>query len=397
MISDDADYLDIDTGSLALIVLLFALVPIFSYFGLPYLDILTRVFIIGLFAISFDLLLGYTGLLNFGQTLFFGMGAYVLAYTLNWLGFNFFVGLIFSALVGLGLGVLLSFIIRRSFKGIPFTFFSLAFAMIVLSMYQKRLLQGISGGEGGIIVNLPDVFQSIWVLRFFEFGVFGLLALIFLLLLMRRTEIESIYAKGALLAASTLAVAGIFYLAASHLDSLRSLPGFNRIGPNRYYLSLVFLIGIYFLTRRIVNSPVGKVWQSIRENETRAAVIGYNPFTYKALAVSISGSIAGLAGGLYAPYLLTVSAGNVFDPFITIRALIFTVLGGLGTLRGAILGAGIILLLEHFLNPIIGAWTNLLIGVLFIVVVFTMPRGIVGQFISSRGKSFRETVRELVS
>ncbi|MFB6290407.1 MAG: branched-chain amino acid ABC transporter permease [Candidatus Bipolaricaulia bacterium] len=181
-----------------------------------------------------------------------------------------------------------------------------------------------------------------------------------------------------------------------HLGYLEGAASYQKLTPNRYYLALTILVAIYFLARRIVNSPVGKVWQSIRENETRTAIIGYNPLNYKLLAVAVSGAIAGLAGGLYAPYLLTVSAGNVFDPFLTIKALIFSVLGGLGTLKGAILGAGIILLLEHFLNPIIGAWTNILIGVLFIVIVFTMPRGIVGELMTTGGKSFREIIKEMV-
>ncbi len=381
MLSKYKGLLSSNSSSWALIVILFALVPVFSYFNLPYLDILTRVFIIGLFALSFDLLLGYTGLLNFGQTLFLGMGAYVTAYALSWWGLNYFVALLLSLLVGFGLGILLSFIIQRSFKGIPFTFFSLAFAMIVLSMYQKRLFQGVSGGEGGVGVMLPDVFQSMWALRLFELGIFGLVAVLFIYVLFREIKDFSGLAKAGLLGFSTAVIAGLFYLAVDHLNALATARSFSRIGPNRYYLTLVFLFAFYLLTRRIVSSPVGSVWQSIRENETRVSVIGYNPFTYKMMAVAVSGALAGLAGGLYAPYILTVSASNVFTPFLSIRALVFVVLGGVGTLHGAILGTGIILLLEHFLNPIIGEWTNLLIGILFIVIIFTMPTGIVGKWL----------------
>lgn len=384
-------------GSLVIATLFFALIPVFSYFGLPYSDILTRVFVIAIYALSFDLLLGYTGLLNFGQSLFFGMGAYITAYTLSWTEMHFFVALLFSALIGGVLGVLLSLMVKRSFKGIPFTFFSLAFAMIVLSLFQKRLFQGISGGEGGLLIPLPGILRSIWALRVYEIGFLGLLTLALLFAIYRITKNTSIYLRTGLLV-GTAGVAGfIFYLVMDHLSYLEGAASYQRLTPNRYYLALTILVAIYFLARRIVNSPVGKVWQSIRENETRTTVIGYNPFNYKLLAVAVSGSIAGLAGGLYAPYLLTVSAGNVFDPFLTIKALIFAVLGGLGTLKGAILGAGIILLLEHFLNPIIGAWTNILIGVLFIVIVFTMPRGIIGELMTTGGKSFKEMVKEMVS
>lgn len=381
--------------SLGLLALLFSLLPIFSYFGLPYADILTRIFIIGLFALSFDLLLGYTGLLNFGQTLFFGMGAYVTAYTLNWLGYHFLIALVFSVFTGAVLGVILSLIVQKSFRGIPFTFFSLAFAMIILSLFQKRLLQGISGGEGGIIIQLPDVLQSMWILRILELGILGVLLLVLLVSIYRATRKNSLLVRVFTLL-GYLGLSGVvMYLTVDHVQGLHSAVSYNRITPSRYYLSLAILVAVYFFTRRIVNSPVGRVWQAIRENETRTSVIGYNPFNYKLLAVSVSGAIAGLAGALYAPYLLTVSAGNVFDPFLAIRALIFAVLGGLGTLRGAILGAGVILLLEHFLNPLIGEWTNILIGILFIVVVFTMPRGIIGEWMTSGGRSIKETVKDL--
>ncbi|MFB6290406.1 MAG: hypothetical protein ABEJ25_01575 [Candidatus Bipolaricaulia bacterium] len=182
-------------GSLAITTLFFALIPVFSYFGLPYSDILTRVFIIALYALSFDLLLGYTGLLNFGQSLFFGMGAYITVYTLSWAGLSFFAALLFSTLVGAILGVFLSLMVKRAFKGIPFTFFSLAFVMIVLSMFQKRLFQGISGGEGGLLVPLPGILRSIWALRVYEIGFLGLLTLALLFAIYQTTKDYSIYLR----------------------------------------------------------------------------------------------------------------------------------------------------------------------------------------------------------
>ncbi|MBS3786762.1 branched-chain amino acid ABC transporter permease [Candidatus Bipolaricaulota bacterium] len=392
-----AKHLKSNSYPLATIGLFFALIPIFFYFNLPFADILTRIFAISIYALSFDLLLGYTGLLNFGQSLFFGMGAYITAYTLNWTEFNFMVALLFSLLVGAILGVILSLIVRRSFKGVPFTFFSLAFVMIILSMFQKRIFRPVSGGEGGILVPLPGILKSIWAIRVFEYGFLGLLAIGLLVAIYKNTRNFSLLQQVPTMLVSSGIIGGIFYFATEHLSYLESAASFERLTANRYYLTLSFLVAIYFLIRRVVSSPVGKVWQSIRENETRTEVIGYNTFNYKLLALAVSGSIAGLAGGLYAPYLLTVSAGNVFDPFITIRALIFAVLGGLGTLKGAILGAGIILLLEHFLNPLIGGWTSILIGIIFIFVVFSMPRGIVGELTVTGGKSFREMVREMVS
>lgn len=394
---DATSFLKSNAYSLGIMVLLFALTPIFFYFNLPFADILTRVFVIALYALSFDLLLGYTGLLNFGQSLFFGMGAYITAYTLNWTGISFMVSLVFSALVGAALGVLLSLIVQRSFKGVPFTFFSLAFVMIVLSLFQKRIFRPVSGGEGGILIPLPGVLRSLWTLRLFEYGFLGLLSLGLLIAMYRNTKRLSIVKRISAITASSAAIGAVFYFATEHLNYLASAASYQRLTANRYYLSLLFLAGTYFLIKRIVNSPVGRVWQSIRENETRTEVIGYDTFNYKLMAVAVSGSIAGLAGGLYAPYLLTVSAANVFDPFITIRALIFAVLGGLGTLKGAILGAGIIMLLEHFLNPLIGGWTSILIGILFIVIVFTMPRGIIGKLTEVKSKSFIETVKSMLS
>lgn len=391
------DYLKSNSYPLGTIALFFALIPIFHYFNLPFADILSRVFVISIYALSFDLLLGYTGLLNFGQSLFFGLGAYITAYTLNWTGLNFMIALLFSLLVGGILGIILSLIVRRSFKGVPFTFFSLAFVMIVLSMFQKRMFRPVSGGEGGILIPLPGVLRSMWAIRVFEYGFLGLLAVGLLVTIYKNTREFSLFQQTGFLLAGSGVIGVIFYFTTKHVNYLGSAASYERLTANRYYLTLSFLVAIYLLIKRFVNSPVGKVWQSIRENETRTEVIGYDIFNYKLLALAVSGAIAGLAGGLYAPYLLTVSAANVFDPFITIRALIFAVLGGLGTLKGAILGAGIIILLEHFLNPIIGGWTSILIGIIFIIVVFTMPRGIIGKLSEVRSKSFLETVRSMIS
>lgn len=395
-ISEKLDALQNKTVSLSIVTMLFVLNPIFYYLGLPYADVLTKVFVISLFALSFDMLLGYTGLLNFGQTLFFGMGAYMTAYSLNWLGLNYIIALVLSTLVGAGLGVVLSFLVKRSFKGIPFTFFSLAFGMIVLSMYQKRAFESISGGEGGIIISSPEMLRSMWMLRFFQIAVFAVIIGLLIISVYKKIQDKSENTQIAILIPLVVILGFFFYLMFGNLTNLESLPSYERMTPVRYYLSLSILIGVYFIAKRIVSSPVGSVWKSIRENETRTSVLGYKPFNYKLLAVVISGAIAGLAGGIYVPYLLTVSAGNVFDPFITIRALIFAVLGGLGTLKGAILGAAIIILIEHFLNPIIGPWTNILVGILFIAVVFTMPRGIIGKWTSQDTKSIKETIKNIV-
>jgi len=146
-----------------------------------------------------------------------------------------------------------------------------------------------------------------------------------------------------------------------------------------YFIALVFLVLAYFLMKRIVNSPTGRVIQGARENEDRARMIGYNPVTYRTLAFVIASVFAGVAGGLYS--LWTTSATpSMTSGVTTVNVLIMTILGGMGTLVGPILGAGIMQIFSQFFYTWFGARWPLVFGIIFVLIVMFLPYGIIGTW-----------------
>ena len=131
--------------------------------------------------------------------------------------------------------------------------------------------------------------------------------------------------------------------------------------------------------RRIVNSPTGRVLVAIRDNENRVSMIGYNPAIYRSVAFMISGLVAGLAGAFNAVWNLGATPGMA-SALTTINALIITILGGMGTLIGAILGAGIWQFISQFFFEWFGARWPLVFGILFVLIVLFLPFGIVGTY-----------------
>jgi branched-chain amino acid transport system permease protein len=164
-------------------------------------------------------------------------------------------------------------------------------------------------------------------------------------------------------------------------------PSQNRI--NLYYLGLALFVFVFLFIRRVVNSPTGSVFQAIRENEERAQTIGYHTLRYKLLAIVMAGMMAGMAGILHG--VLNKKLGpEMFGVTYTVDALLMTIIGGVGTFTGPILGAGGL----HLLNTqfrdyvlVIGdvsinigdSWL-LIQGIIFIVVVLVFPYGIVGTW-----------------
>lgn len=371
-----------DLVFLCLVAFLFILQVMLTYAGLVrYIDILVTIFIMGIFALSFDLLLGYVGLLNFGHTLFFGMGAYVTAYMLIWTPTPYPAVLIVVTLVGAVLGFLVSYAVRRVFYGVPFTFISLAIAMIVYFLYRKREFIPISGGEQGLVVPIPEMMKSFW-LSAFSFVAYSIIILMLLVAVYNKVMRKSSQTSrkfGVLLVSIALAVVS-FFVMWKNLIGLLSVPDYKRITPNFYFFSLIVLCICYLLAKKFASSPVGHVWAAIRENEVRAEIIGFDVFKYKLLALMVSGGMAALAGGIYAPYRFMVSPDSVFTPMLVINVIIYAVLGGLGTLSGALLGTAIVIFLDRFLIDYIGGWGPVVIGIIFILFVLSLPGGIIGTW-----------------
>jgi len=299
--------------AIAMGCVLLALVPLFS--GSYFLSFATEVLIFAIFAMSLDILLGYTGLMSFGHAAFFGLGAYTVVllgakYGLSlWLGL--FAGIAVAAIGAVVIGV---FCVRV--KGIPFLMLTMAFAQLIYSVAVKwRDFTGGSDGVGGVV-------------------------------------------RPSLLSFS--------------LDSPELM----------YLLILAFFVATYFALRRLVDSPLGKSFVGIRENEMRMRAMGYPTVKYKLLSFVISGAVAGMAGGLYAFFNEYISPDAVYWS-ASGDVLVMVTLGGAGSLVGPVIGVITFLGLKYFVSSTTQHWT-LIIGIIFIFSVMYFPHGIYGAIRSLR-------------
>jgi branched-chain amino acid transport system permease protein len=276
---------------------------------------LTEVLIWGLLAMSSDLLIGYTGMISFGHSAFFGLGMYGAAAALLmfppnlWLALAF--GLIGSAVVALFVAYF-STRLRDIYFAITTLIFSQIFYVIIFTWTE------VTGGENGLNFRRPP-----------------------------------------------LAIPGLF-----------SVP-FN--SETMHWFVLAVVTASYLILRRVTRSPFGMVLQSIRENEPRTRAIGYPVERYKIVAVMLSGLFAGLAGVLYALQNRFAAPDFIFF-LVSGEAVIFNVMGGIGTLVGPIVGAGFFQLMRELLSRLFGDQFPYLIplGVVFIVMIIFLPQGLLG-------------------
>jgi branched-chain amino acid transport system permease protein len=159
-----------------------------------------------------------------------------------------------------------------------------------------------------------------------------------------------------------------------------------------YYVALAALVAGFLLLRLFVQSPAGRVWQAVRENEGRALMIGYHPYAFRLLAYVIAGTMATLVGALYALFVGAVSP-NLLSADTTIQLLLMVIIGGAGSLWGALLGAALVRYLNHYLNVLstssfVGSLPNwlhqtigqplLIFGVIYLLLIYFFPQGIAG-------------------
>jgi branched-chain amino acid transport system permease protein len=289
-------------------------------------------FIMAVFAMSYDLLMGFGGILSFGHAASFGGGAYAF-------------------------GLLMKHVVP------PIT-----------SNY--RVMIGS--------VNITDVIVLLVV-----FLVVILVSILIGLLF----AASSIRLKGAYFAMLTLALGSAMHILVKATDfhqwtgadeGLHGVPVPLWLNPTQnrltvYFISLAFLVICYLIMKRMVNSPTGRVIIANRENEDRMRMIGYNPVTYRTIAFVSSSIFAGLAGALYSIWN-TSATPTMVSAVMTINALIMTILGGMGTLVGPILGAAIMQTISQFFYTWFGARWPLVFGVLFILIVMFLPYGIIGTW-----------------
>ena len=207
----------------------------------------------------------------------------------------------------------------------------------------------------------------------------------------------SLRLKGVYFAIFTLAVAEMGFIWTSrwaYTDAedgfpLQTIPEFLNPSRNRlnyYYITLVITVLCFLLIRRLMNSPTGRVMLAIRENEDRAQAIGYNTLRYKLLSITLASMMASLAGIIHV--VLNKKVGpEIMSTQFTIEPLLMTIIGGIGTFSGPVLGASFLHLSERILNRefVIGGLTlnvgeywSLILGIVFIVVVLIFPQGFVG-------------------
>ncbi len=291
-------------------------------FILPHLGFapttMNRIVVWGLFGIGFDILFGFTGLLSFGQSAFYGTGGMVAAYLLTIVGLPYvvislFIGMIVAAIVGYLIGLIA---LRRT--GIYFAMITVAIAE-VFYFVEFNPLSDYTGGENG----LPGVPTPVLPLGF--------------------TTIH-----------------------------------FNTDWSLYAYFAFWYFVGIV-IALRIVRSPVGAVLSAIRDNPLRAAAVGHNIHGYKLTAFVIAATYAGFAGGL-----LGVMQGFMPPEAFTFdtsgQLVMQTAIGGTGTLFGPLVGATVWLYLSDFLQTTLhlGATWKLMLGVVFVLLVCFLRRGLIG-------------------
>ena len=289
-----------------------------------------------LFACAFNLLLGFTGLLSFGHAAFFGAGAYGAGYALLHWGVTPEVGLAVGTLVATLLGALFGALaIRR--QGIYFAMITLALAQMV---YFFCLQAPLTGGEDGM-QGVP---------------------------------------RGKLLGLLSL-------------QSENNAPAYAL-----YYTVLAIFAAGFWLIYRTVHSPFGQILKAIRENEPRALSLGYEVDRYKLLAFTLSAGLAGLAGAMKTLVLGFATLTDVHWQ-TSGEVVLMNLVGGVGTILGPVIGAGVIVTLQNELADKVGPWVTVIMGVIFVVCVLLFRRGIVGEVVARVGamKSDEVTSGEVTS
>jgi branched-chain amino acid transport system permease protein len=288
-----------------------------------------------LFALSLDFVMGYAGLVSLGHVIFYGVGAYTTVLVGMHLTPSVFLALLAGVVVCLPLAWIIGQLSIRV-AGVYFAMITLGFAELFAELPFK------TAGINGYLDSLG--FLPAWLRAPELNGENGLFGVDFVYGLASGPEVGSVELFGD---------AELFF-----------------------YLVLVAVVGSYLLARRLMDAPFGSVLLAIRESERRATFVGYDVTAYKRRAFVVSGGLAGLAGGLQA-----ISTGGVAPNFLhwikSGEVIVMTILGGMGTLYGPMLGAGVFLGLKEFLlTQGIDQWQGVL-GVIFVVVVIFLPEGLV--------------------
>ncbi len=278
-----------------------------------WVNIMAEIMIWGLFASSVNLLLGYTGLLSFGQSLYFGFGAYGVAFAIGKFGLGVFPAFFIGVAVATAVAAVAGFFAVRltwHYFAIITVVFSLIFYLVAVGW------KTVTGGDDGMSFSLPVIAK------------------------IGDTEL-------------TL------------LD-----PTFQ------YFFILAIVAACFLLQYILLRSPLGVAFTAVRDNAVRAGLIGLNPYLIRLASFIISGFLAGVAGSLFALFSRYASAQYMYWT-VSGEAVIWTIVGGTGTLFGPMIGAALLILMREELSTY---WEHylILVGVIVILVVTFAPKGIVG-------------------
>ncbi|GAA0768345.1 branched-chain amino acid ABC transporter permease [Ideonella azotifigens] len=339
-------------AALLLIAAALLLAP-FLFHGAKALNVAAKVLVFILLVASYDLLLGYAGIVSFAHTMFFGIGAYGVAIACARAGSGVGWG---HVALGLGGALLLSLLLSLVIGLFSLRVKAIFFAMITLavaSAFQTLAsqLSELTGGEDGLSYKVPALLSPS----------FEPLA-------------EPVF--GLMIDGKVIAYYGLF---------------------------IVVALGFLALLR-VVNSPFGRVLQAIRENDFRAEAIGYRVVVWRTLANVLAAAVATVAGGLLALWLRYTGPDTTLSFEVMLDILLIVVIGGMGTLYGAVLGAALFVLAQNYLQDLLALGARALegvpvlsalvspdrwlfwLGLGFVLCVYHFPSGVVGRLRAKPGR-----------
>jgi len=336
---------------LRIFLLVFFMATPFLFRSFEITDVVLKIIIFSALVASYDIILGYTGIVSLGHVLYFGIGCYFVAIFMGKLDSISYSSMVLAFLIAVVISGILSLLIGLFSLRIRAIFFAMiTLAFMEFTFILSSQLRSITGGDDGISFKLP-----------------GILAVDFNL-----GRILGVQLTGRIIS---------------------------------YYLILLICLILFLLMLRFVHSPLGRVLQSIRDNEQRSTAIGYRTYLFQVIASSFASCMAAMAGGCFAIWVRYVSPDSSLSVPIMLDVLLMVIVGGMGTLYGGIFGAAFLVIMRAFLPKLQILATSLLpgipiaarlserwllyFGLLFILIVYFFPKGIAGtvQEIYSRRKA----------
>ncbi len=322
------------------------------------LEVAARICIFIVLVASYDLLIGYTGIVSFAHTMFFGFGSYGAAIALKQMGPGWdavALGALAGAAVSLVVAVAIGLVSLRV-KAIFFAMITLAAASVALVLASQ--LSHLTGGEDGITYRAPDLFKPATKLLTDADG--------------KVVEWFGVKLNGKIAA---------------------------------YYFVFTSALILFAVMFRLTVSPLGTVLVAIRENEARAEAIGYRVVAYRTFVFCASALVASLAGTVYAVWLKYTGPDTALSFAIMIDILLMVVIGGMGTMWGAVVGAVLMVMAQYYLRDLMGAGAEMVanvpllpallnpdrwlfwLGIIFILLVYFFPKGIVGTIMQKGART----------